>query len=241
MAYDLSNFSLSEKTKCGMTLRNAGAGALNMEGVTGRIVRHLYDNLLDAEGQKACALVRFFKTHYFGELKKEDQEFARGMLITPSETPDMKCLTLMATAGDKEEWNSRKASVGHRAIPLPSRKVVEATPMISQLIHQLGLDINRVLNPDPKFVLESAEKRFNVFHVPQALNNPYIPAQKEFVIPFGIKSVLGFGGILPSGDLFAVIMFMKVDLPYQIAAQFKTIALNVKLAILPFEKESIFA
>ena len=52
-------------------------------------------------------------------------------------------------------------------------------------------------------------KTYNVFHVPEAFDNPLIPAQEDFVLPYRIKSVLGFGGLLPSGDIFAVILFLK--------------------------------
>ena len=46
----------------------------------------------------------------------------------------------------------------------------------------------------------------------------------EFVIPFGIRSVLGFGGMLPSGNVFAVILFAQIHVPRDIAEFFKTLA-----------------
>ena len=62
----------------------------------------------------------------------------------------------------------------------------------------------------------------------------------EFVVPFGIKSVLGFGGVLPPGDLFAVIMFSRVPVPRETADLFRNLALSVKLAILPFSRGPVF-
>lgn len=35
----------------------------------------------------------------------------------------------------------------------------------------------------------------------------------QLIVPFGIRSVLGFGGMLPDGNLFAIIMFSKVPVP----------------------------
>jgi hypothetical protein len=46
----------------------------------------------------------------------------------------------------------------------------------------------------------------------------------------GVKSVLGFGGMLPSRDLFAVILFSKIHIPRAIAELFKTLGLIIKLA-----------
>jgi hypothetical protein len=81
-----------------------------------------------------------------------------------------------------------------------------------------------------------------VFYVPEThIVGPYIPAQAEFVIPYGIKSALGFGGVLPSGNLFAVIMFTRVPIPMATARMFRTIAINVKMNILRFAGAKVFA
>jgi hypothetical protein len=97
-----------------------------------------------------------------------------------------------------------------------------------------------VIKPDPKLLLDTEQKTYNVFYVSEAPGCPHIPAQKEFVIPYSIKSVLGFGGVLPSGDIFAVIMFLKVPVSKEIANFFKTLSLNIKIAVLPFEN-AVFA
>lgn len=234
--YDLVNFTIHDMTKCGKVLRTIGKGAKSMEETADRIVHHLYDNLIDGQsGNRACALVRFFKTHTYGKLDPELQGFSRNMSGNNSVSPEMKCLTLLATVGENPEWNSRKTSKGHKAIPLPSEQTVHQIPMIRNLIVQLGLSIDMVIKPDPKLLLDTEQKTYNVFYVPDAIDSPYIPAQREFVIPYGIKSVLGFGGVFPSGDIFAIIMFMKVPITEGVADLFKTLALNIKIAVLPFE------
>ena len=69
----------------------------------------------------------------------------------------------------------------------------------------------------------------------------YIPAQENFVVPYGIKSVVGFGGVLPSGNLFAVILFCRVAVPRAAADNFKSLALDVKTAVQPLEDKKVFA
>jgi hypothetical protein len=113
--------------------------------------------------------------------------------------------------------------------------------MISQFIRQLGLEIGTVLEPDPELVVDLEQTTFNVFHVPQAAGSPFVPAQTEFVIPYGVQSVLGFGGMLASGNLLAIIMFSKTPIPRDTADLFKTLALNAKMALLPFEGKAVFA
>jgi hypothetical protein len=239
--YDLTNFTLKDMVECGMTLCQQRLGAKSMESVSNKIVNYFYENLIDQEtGSSACALIRCFKTHPYQELDTELRESANNMVGSYFPSPTMKCLTLLATAGDKPEWNSRHTSGGHKAIPLVSEDMVAQFPMISQLIRQFGLDISTVLRPDPKLLVGLEERKLNVFYVPQAVGSSYIPAQDSFVIPFGIKSVLGFGGLLPSGNLFAIIMFSKVQMTPSTTDMFKTLALNVKSALLPFDGKAVF-
>src|SRR5205807_7868251 len=64
---------------------------------------------------------------------------------------------------------------------------------------------------------------------------PFVPVQREFVIPYGVRSVLGFGSLLPSGNLFVVVLFTKVFLSRSTADLFKPLALSTRLALLPFD------
>ena len=240
--FDLANFTLREMTECSSVLRSLGTGSNSMEETANRIVRYLYDHLVDPRrGQRACALVRAYKTHPFGDLDAELQAFARALLGDHPESPDMNCLTLLASAGDKREWNSRTTSRGHGAIPLPSEQVVTQFPMISQLVNQFGIEISTVLKPAPGLMVDLGQRTYNVFYVPEAAGSPYIPAQADFVKPLGIRSALGFGGMLPCGSLFAVILFSKTQIPSETADLFKTLALSVKIAVLPFVGGAVFS
>jgi hypothetical protein len=212
-----------------------------MEEVADRIVRYLYDALIDGQTNlQACSLVRFFKTHGHEDLDDDLKNFAVKMLGDTPFSSGMKCLTLLGTVGENQEWNARKTSRGHQTIPLPSEKVVNQIPMMRYLVKQLGLSVSMIVKPDPALLLDMEQKTFNVFFVPEALGSPYIPAQKEFVVPYGIKSVTGFGGMLPSGEVFMVILFLKIPISRETADLFKNLALNIKLAILPFETK-VFA
>jgi hypothetical protein len=235
--YDVTNFTIREMTECGRAMRSMGVGASSMEEVAGRIVRYLHDTLIDGQtGKRACSLIRFFKTHAYEGLDDELKDFALNMLGGSTPLPEIKCLTLLGTVGENQEWNSRETSKGHRAIPLPSEEVVHQIPMMRNLIQQLGLTVRSVVKPDPKLLLDMEQKTYNVFLVPEALGSPYIPAQQGFVIPYGIKSVMGFGGMLPSLDIFVIIIFLKASISREAADLFKNLSLNIKLAVLPFER-----
>ncbi len=239
--YDLANFSLSDMTRCGVELRKLGAGASSMEEAANRIVRQLFEQLQSPNREPACVLVRMFVTLPYSELEPGQQAFARSLLGVDDAPPAMKCLTLLATAGVMDAWNSRTTSTGHQALPLVSEASVSRSPMIAQLIRQLGIEIGALLETGPGLVVDAREHTFNVFHVPVAPGSPYIPAQQEFVIPHGVQSVLGFGGLLAPGALFATILFSKTPIPRNVADLFKTLALNVKVSLLPFAGARTFA
>jgi len=238
---NIDDFTLKDMVEFSAAFRQIGSGAASMEEVADKIVHYLYENLVDKRtGEKGCVLVRLFKTHPYYELDEDLQEFARNAMKTSPESPAMKCLVLLASAGTLPEWHSRKQSRGHKAIPLPSEHFIEAFPMIRQLVQQMGLEVNTILQPDPAVVLDMAQRTFNVFLISEAAGSVYVPAQDDFVIPFGVRSVIGFGGVLPSGNLFIIIMFSKDPVPRETADMFKSLALSVKVALLSFDGKTIF-
>jgi hypothetical protein len=240
MPYDLTTFGLGDMLKASPRLRETATGAPTFELAAQRVCRFLYDELRGADGERQCALVRCYKTNSFGALEPDLQDFARTLMGFRQPWATMKCLTLMATVGQTALWNSRHQSRGHRAIPLPSPEIVEKAPMISQLIKEFGLELSNVLQPSPEIVRELAGKRHGVFHVEDALGSPYIPAQQEFVVRFGIRSVLGFGGLLVNGDLFAVILFATVRVSAESADRFRTLALDVKSGLSRYNETNTF-
>jgi len=237
--FDLRNFTLHDMSKLGSSLRRLGDCTETMEEVADRVVRYLYENLGDAAGVRSCALVRFFKTHSYSALDAGLRDFADGML-RDAPKPGLRCLTLLATAGDESAWNSREASLAHRAIPLVGPEILHNAPMISSLLQQLGVEFEMFLRPESGLMVEAEQSSFNVFYVPDARGSAQIPAQADFVRPVGVRSVLGFGGMLPRGDIFVVILFAKVPIPRETAEMFRTLALNVKAAVLPFD-DAVFA
>ena len=240
--YDLTRFTQSEATECGNALRALGSAASSMETAANNIVQHLYNNVINSETtEKACALIRFYKTHPYGQLAYGLQEFASGIMGGAPESQGMKCLTMMATAGEHADWNSRSTSSCHRAIPLASADLVGGIPMIAQLVSQFGIEMGSVVSPDPNVIGDLARQTFNTFHIADAVDSPCIPAQDDFVKPYGVKSVLGFGGVLSSGELFMVIMFSEVSIPASTASSFRDLSANVKEAVEPFVGGAVFA
>jgi hypothetical protein len=239
--FDVHRMGLVDVVKCSAELRTIGKRGRSMEAVATELVSYFYERMHDAErGRRAMALVRFYKTHALAKLEPDLQRFVTETFRDQPLEPTTPCLTLLATVGDETEWCSRHSSRGHKAIPLASEQSVERLPMIAQLVRQLGLDVSSLIRPDPNLIVDLDQRTFNVFHVENALGSPHIPAQREFVEPYEIKSVLGFGGVLPSGDLFATIMFSRVTIDPNVAHLVKPLTLSMKLSLLPFVDGVIF-
>ena len=151
----------------------------------------------------------------------------------------MRCLTLLASVGDEESWNDRRRSTGHQAVPLPSTNVIERAPMIAELFRALGIGLEHVVAPTTSIVHDLEGKSYGVFHVRDARNSPYIPAQ-DFVERHNVRTVVGFGGSLKTGDHFATIMFTRTTVTTKCADRFRTLALHVKSAFFDYGADKVF-
>lgn len=202
----------------------------------------LYESLTTDPGQhKACALVRFFRTVDYQHLEPRLQE--KVTKLSGQRKPDDRCLTLFGTAGLEESWNRREGSVGHAAIPLLSPVMVAESPMISRLLTQLGIEISSlfVANRAEKLKFTDPQDRdYNIFYVPDAQVSPFIPSKAEFVQPYAIRTVIGFGSLLPDGDLYAVILFFRVLIPEVVLKQFTALALSATIAVLSIADDKLF-
>lgn len=237
--YDLTAFTLKDMTTCGAALRRLGDGAASMEAVGSRTVRYLYDHLVDADGERATALVRFFITRPYHTLNDDLQQHVGGFLSHPPDDPSLKCQTLLATIGDNPDWHSRHNSRYYKVHPL-SKEIVDANPMFAQVSEIFGIVLEQAVNRDPGLVLDLEQETYNILHVPDARDNAYVPDQTDFVIPYGIRSVLVMFSLLPSGNIFTIVLFAKVVVPRELVDYFRPLTLNVKMAILPFDDTAVF-
>ncbi|MEG3903622.1 histidine kinase [Microcoleus sp. B4-C5] len=239
--YDITLFTPQDMAKCSLVLRQFGRNTASMEASSQKIVNYIYQHFCDSQtGENTCALVRLFKTHPYGELEDSLQQSARRLMKGNSPAADMKCWTLLAAAGTEPQWNSRHTAAENTAIPLVSTKLVAQMPAISEIIRQFGLDIPTFLGIERERFLQLEPAVLNIFHVSEAKGSPFIPEQNSLIIPYQVKSVLAFGGLLPSGSVFAVVMFLKVKIPQSTAEIFKDLALSVKTALSQPEKKSVF-
>lgn len=239
--WDLSRITPAEIILCGGSLVRAAADANSLEDAASVVTAELRASLWDGQADRsAVVLARFYRTVDFGELEPGLREFALAAAGRQELLQSTKCLTLMGTAGEAPEWNARKDSRRHRAIPLTSTEVVERLPMVARLIRDLGMTVEGAVQGrwDPQDVERVGQGR--VFYVQDAVGSEAVP-DRDFVRDFGIRSVVGFGGPLKSGDFWAIILFTRVAVDPSVAPLFRFLATDVKIGLLPVLTKRLFA
>ncbi|MBD0316718.1 MAG: PAS domain S-box protein, partial [Nitrospiraceae bacterium] len=238
--FDLTSFRLQHMAACGAALRHIGTGASSIDDAANRITGYLYNHLTTpGDDQPACVLVRLFKTHPYERLSPDLQAVVNTRLGRAPLSPGTKCLTLLGSTGLLPAWNDVTRSSGFRAIPLENEAAVRNLPMFSQLFAQFDIHLPFLLHAPSTLLLNPQETAFNVFYVPDAVGSPYVPAQEAFVRRFGVRSVLGFGGLLPTGELFAIILFTRCLVPRDTAELFQPFAYATRLSLMPFERPEL--
>ncbi len=122
-------------------------------------------------------------------------------------------LSLIGTHGQESRWNDRRNSEGHVGLPLISSAFVEAIPMISRLLKELGVPLTWVDTRDTDIVekLGASTGLFFVTNAGEAIDQEgrKIIAAQDFVAKYGVKSVFGIGSAYPGGYLLVTVLFCR--------------------------------
>ena len=233
---NLCDLQFSEVIGLGRRLHHLCDGCTSMEAAAQRIAETLFHELCDNAGKPACVLTRLFVTLPVGELEESLRKRAVARLpeLETAERARVNCLTLLGSMGVEPAWTNRQGSIGHAVTPLTCPDDLVRLPMIGKLIEQLGIEPRSIIQPQSHQTEQVETQLYQVFHVERAAGSPLVPAQAEFVNRHGIESVLGLGGLLPDGNLYAVLMFSRVKISAEVVPLFRALALYVKLALLPF-------
>lgn len=234
--FDVRTFSLAEMFSCSAELRALGEDSSDGDDAAKRVVSYLFEQLQHSNtGGPECVLVRLFRAQALSALDEKDAAIV-ARVLGPDADPETPCLSLRATRGVKREWNDPALSRKHGLIPIQSMSSSSEMPMVTRLVSELGL-----LTPSSKPLTTPDERDpfFNVFHVEEARGSPLVPDQSDFVEPYGVESVLGFGGAVPPSRMFAVVLFTNIAIPKATADLFRALAPSVGLALLSPERDLV--
>ena len=224
---DLTRLTLGDVARMAGVIRGLSNGQDSLQSFADKTCRYLETQLRGENTDRQTVLVRFYSTMPFRDLLAKDQVYAQRNSTVELEA-DVTCMTLMATAGKKSAWNDRNASTGGRVIPLTDESQVAAYPLLELVLREAGLDVATLLSRQEHRRARAQRESYGHFHVPDPVDSPLIDS-KAFIEEHGVRTVLGFGGGLPTGGSFAVVLFVDVEVTPDGARLFGTLALSTSL------------
>lgn len=161
----------------------------------------------DTAGDPLFALLRIYRVMKYDELPADLQA-----AVDPAE---QEWLVLVGSSGVEAHWCNRHDSRLYKCMPL--REVMQS-PMMRAALDQMNL---RWWEQRTSLLFDDAlSNTVRYFYVPEAIGNPCIPNQAEFVIPYQIASVIGFGGALISGATYMCVGFTHSPVERSMAISF---------------------
>jgi len=206
-----------------------------MEMAATTVVRMIGEDTGAEIEEASCVLVRCFVTL---DRRRLPDRLATMVGSGTDADPDDQFLVLLATEGIEPEWCDRRRSRHHQVIPLAGTAMSVTFPMVTRMFRQFGCPLPARPLQGGAFV-DPAEHAFGVFHVEEATDSSAIPNQ-DFISKYQVASVVGLGGSLPTGDVFAVLIFSREPIDRHAARLVQPWALSIKLAFLPVF-ECVFA
>ena len=165
---------------------------------------------------ESIVISRVFVTVPFDDLPSSNREFVQNLADSAGAASDLKgttpVLSLIGTHGREEDWCDRRKSKGHVGIPLISSAFVDAIPMISRLLRELGIPLDWVDSHDAEMIIEIIGSSVGLFFLENASEakddqGRNIIAAQDFVSSHGVKSVFGTGGAYPGGQMIVIVVF----------------------------------
>lgn len=186
------------------------------EAISQHLTQRLYEAMQDGDGP-ILQLVRVYRLCKYDELPYDLKQSA------DPQAPFRMVLT--GTYGVESAWRDRGKSQSHKLIPVEPGTVRTNLPMFEYLlVGSMGVDLDVLYQThDP---IEATQTSISgLVHIEDAFDSRYIPAQKNFVRPYGIESLVGFGGLLAGVNreltLYAMLAFSRQHIDEIGAANFQ--------------------
>ena len=173
---------------------------------------------LQKKFDESVVIARVFLTVPYGILPPENREFVQKLAESAGAAADLKpatpVLSLIGTYGQETDWCDRRKSKGHVGIPLISSSFVDAIPMISRLLKELGVPMTWVDSHDSEIIAKTMDPSGGLFFVDNAAEatdhqGRKIIAAQDFVSAYNVKSVFGTGGVYPGGQIVVIVVFCR--------------------------------
>jgi hypothetical protein len=207
------------------------------EAASQYICRTLYDRIRTVDDVPLFALIRIYRF-----VRVEDLPADLRTMLDPGEKFG---IALMGTYGKLPEWRDRKKSEEHRVIPINKVMIPAKIPMFEQLlINDMEVDLKHLYSTGD--VLASLGRPSGgTFLIEDAATSAKVPVKDDFVVPHQIKSLVGFGGLVPDtqgrSTLYMLIGFTQLAVTPEIAKDLFLLQPYVAIGLDTTETQRIFS
>ena len=184
---------------------------------------------LHKQFEESVVLARVYVTVPFEALPPTNKTFVQNLAASAGAESELKAatpvLSLIGSHGQEENWCDRRKSRGHVGIPLISSAFVGAIPMISRLLHELGVPMDWIDTHETAIITETVGRKGGLFYVENAAEamdheGRKIIAAQDFVSDYNVQTVFGIGGAYAGGQMFIIVVFCRDFLPRKVAEHF---------------------
>jgi hypothetical protein len=204
-------YSVDSLNKLQGKLKTSFASCTLYEQAAQKFAEALYN-----EFSPSVVLARVYATIPYGQLPAFNKTFvsnlgkAKGVSNLINDTTPI--LSLAGTAGKNTEWWDRRKSQGHVGIPLCSAAFIDAIPMMSRMLQELGLNLAWFDKQDLSIAKKTMTGLSGLFYVANASQGTdakgrKIIAAQDFVTTHKIQTVFGMGTIYIGGFFAVSIVF----------------------------------
>jgi len=235
MQISYNQLSIAEIIKLSRHIKEKCINFSSFEEVAQELMRVLYSSFVTEGGRSPFVLARFFKSCAYGDLPDDIRNYIHNRESKENLVSDDKYLTLLGSFGELDNWKNRNLSENYKAFPIHDQHLLDKFPMLSTVFDQIGLDLSQLKRADKSILIKDSHKQYGVFCVENANGNKLIPKQAEFVKPYSVKSVFGFGGMYSTSNVYAVLVFSRERLSRKHTQLFLSLNPSIKQTTLAHE------
>ena len=235
MQIDFNQLSIAKIIKLSKDIKEKCVNFSSFEEVAQELMRVLYSSFVTEGGRSPFVLARFFKSCAYSELPDDIRNYIHNKESQGNSISDNKYLTLLGSFGELDNWKSRNLSENYKAFPMHDKHMLDRFPMLSAAFEEIGLDLSHLRQTDKSILIKDKHRQYGVFCVENADGSKLIPKQEEFVRPYSVKSVFGFGGIYSTSNVYAVLIFSRERLSRKDAQLFLSLNPAIKQITLVHE------
>ncbi|MFF7858081.1 SpoIIE family protein phosphatase [Streptomyces sp. NPDC007904] len=196
-------------------MRKAVSGAPSPDAAAQVVADFFYDSLADGRDGRACPAVGVFLAGPWTAAPRVPAVAGR-----PAERT--RRLSLAGFRGAYTRWPGADGAEP-LVLPVPSPEAAREAPLVHRLLERLGAW--RTGTADG-----TAPPGSDIDVV--YLSGSQVGGRDDLREAHGVRSALAFGGALSPGEWFAVVLFLRVPLPAEVPALFRSVTGSTRLALL---------